>query len=139
MKLLVMRIEGVLKSLIKKLATERGKSMGKIVRDLARIGIRIEKEGGVKIIGPLGFKRSLAKLDFGGSRERLSVWLDEELIEELGTVFKTKIGSANREALRLGILMFKPGEAKIRGPFGFEYPLFKKSGKGESDTFEILR
>jgi len=43
--------------------------MSDIARDLAWVGIDIEKSEGIKIVGPLGLERPFASLDLGRKRK----------------------------------------------------------------------
>lgn len=90
-------------------------SISEVAGNLAWIGIGVQEEGGVEIVGPFGSGRSLASLDFGGGSERLSVWLGEGLLEQLRSAFEKEVRGAMREALRLGILALKPDAAIVRG------------------------
>lgn len=124
MELLDIRIEGWLKSFIKDLAEKTRRDVSDVARDLAWVGIDIEKGGGIKIVGPLGLRRPLAGLDLGGSRERLSIWLEKDMVKELGRLFRGSTREALREVLRLGALAVSNGEGvKISGPFGLNRPL----------------
>jgi len=124
MKFLDVRIEGWIKSFIEDLAKKTGRKMSDVARDLAWVGIDIEKSGGIKIVGPLGLERPFASLDLGGSRERLNIWLEEDMIKELKSLSGGNVREALREALRLGALAVSGGEhVKIVGPFGRERPL----------------
>ena len=97
--------------------------MSDIARDLEWVGIDIEKSGGIKIVGPLGLERPFASLDLGGSRERLNIWLEEDMIKELKSLSGGNVRKALREALRLGALAVSGGEhVKIVGPLVVNAP-----------------
>jgi len=123
MRFLDVRIESWVKSFIEDLAEKMGRRMSDVARDLAWVGIDIEKSGGIKIVGPLGLERPFASLDLGGSRERLNIWLEEDMIKELKSLFRGNVREAFREALRLGALAVSEEHVKIVGPFGREHPL----------------
>ncbi|MHA1596663.1 MAG: hypothetical protein ACTSWV_03450 [Candidatus Asgardarchaeia archaeon] len=98
--------------------------MSDVARDLAWVGIDIEKSGGIKIVGPLGLERPFASLDLGGRRERLNIWLEEGMIKELKSISGGNVREALRETLRPGALAVSGREnVRIVGPFGRERPL----------------
>lgn len=72
--------------------------------------------------------RPLAKLRLEGPMERLTIWVDEGLIEKLKGTFGEGPGTAMPEALRLGILAMKPEAITVTGPLGFRRPL-ARAGK----------
>jgi len=115
------RLETVLKAFIEDLSNQIGRGASEVARDLAWVGVGVQKEGGINIVGPFGFSRPLAELDLGEEKKKVAFWIEEELIRELETEFGDSVRSALRKALRLGILTCM--HAKIKGPFGFERPL----------------
>jgi len=116
------RIEGNLKSFIQNLATKAGWTLSSVVVELAWVGIGVKKAGEVEIVGPFGLRRLLSKLDLGGRRERLTILVQEDLVNNLDREFGENPRSALREAIRLGTLVFMPNMVKVRGPFGMERP-----------------
>lgn len=116
------RIEGNLKSFVTELANRSRWTVGDVVRELAWLGTGVKKGGGAIIEGPFGLRRFLSKWDFGGERERLTVWIQEDLVHVLETEFGTNARRALREAIRLGTLAFNPSSVKVMGPFGYERP-----------------
>jgi hypothetical protein len=119
MQLVIVRIEEALKIIVEKLSRHLDRSFSQVARDLALVGIEVQQSGGVEIVGPIGMSRPLAKLSFGGTKQsRLSIWIDEDLEQQLQSTFGGTVRGAFREAVRLGILMLKPEVIEIRGPFG---------------------
>ena len=118
-----LRLETVLKTFIEDLASRKGRTSSEVARDLAWIGVGIQKEGGIDIVGPLGLSKPLAEIDLGREKEKVAFWIDNELIRELETEFKDTIRSALRQAIRLGALIRNPGVVKITGKIlGLERP-----------------
>lgn len=119
------RLETTIKAFIEDLSNETDRVASEIARDLAWVGIGIQKEGGIYIVGLFGVSRPLAELDLGDKKKKVAFWIGEELVKQLEAEFGESVRSALRKAIRLGILTLKSEVAKIRGPFGFERPLLR--------------
>lgn len=123
MKFVDVRIESWVVSFIKDLAEKTGRRISDVARDLLWVGIDIEKGGGVKIVGPLGLRRPLPRLNLGGNRTRINLWIEEDMMEELRRLSRGSIRETIREALRLGTLATSEEPVEIVGPFGLRRPL----------------
>lgn len=139
-KLIDVRVEGSLKDFIEEVAIRVGRTVSDVARDLVLIGLEVARSGGVEIVGPIGLRRPLARLDFGGNRERLGIWLDEGIASELERVFGGNMRGAARAAMRLGTVAFQPEKVRISGPFGLERPFLevKLSGIRDKKAREAL-
>ncbi|MHA1238425.1 MAG: hypothetical protein ACTSSJ_04160 [Candidatus Odinarchaeia archaeon] len=123
MQLLIIRISRTLKSSLKKLSEETGRSISDVARDLAIIGIDMKKNGGVEIVGPLGIRRWFTRLSFGEEKEeKLAIWINEKLKDSLEKEFNLPLRTALREAILLGLLRLLPQDVEIRGVFGIIRP-----------------
>lgn len=118
------RVQEGLKSLIEELAKRSQWTISEVASELAWVGIGVKEEGGIEIIGPLGFTRPFSTWDFGGRQARLTLWIEKDLAKRLRKEFGESLRSALREAIHLGTIAFKPKEVKIKGPvFGMDRPL----------------
>jgi len=123
MEFIDVRIESWIVSFIKDLAEKSGRRISDVARDILWVGIDVEKSGGIRIVGPLGLRRPLPRLDLGGNRTRINLWLEEDMIEELKRLFGSNVREALRETLRLGALAVSKKPVEIVGPFGLRRPL----------------
>ncbi|MBC7113082.1 MAG: hypothetical protein H5T34_03555 [Candidatus Methanomethyliales bacterium] len=81
----------------------------------------MKRRGGFEIRGPAGLLKrplAIAKLNFDGEDERLTIWIDEDLARELEREFGGNLRSALRQALRLAVLTIEPEDVEITGPLG---------------------
>lgn len=115
MTLIVMRVEAGLKNLIQKLSKEQNRSMSEVARDLMKVGIGAQKEGGLRIIDSFGTSRSLANFQLEGEEKRLGVRINKDLEKELKDQFGEETRKSARKAIRLGSLLIKTDEIKIEG------------------------
>ncbi|MFW5902834.1 MAG: hypothetical protein ACOCTT_03030 [archaeon] len=115
MESIVIRVESGLKKFIQKLSEEQNRSMSEVTRDLIKIGIEAEKEGGLKITGPYGTQRPLSTLKFKGEEQRLAIRMNKELINKLKNQFGKETRKSARKAIRLGSLLIKPEQTEIKG------------------------
>jgi hypothetical protein len=119
-----LRLETVLKSFIEERAEKAGRTASEVARDLAWVGLGVQKEGGIEIEGPLRLGRLLAAVDLSREKEKAAFWINEELIKELKTEFRDNARSALRQAIHLRTLVCVPGIVRIRGSIlGLERPL----------------
>jgi hypothetical protein len=117
------RIESILKTFIEKLVRETGRTTSEVTRDLVRVGLGIQMEGGIDIVGPLGFTKPLAEIDLEKDKIKMAFWIDEEVITELVRVFHVPARRSIRQAIRYGALACNPGTVEIRGKIlGIERP-----------------
>lgn len=118
------RVQEALKSFIEELASRSGWTVSDVASELAWVGIGVKEEGGVEIVGPLGFRRPFSTWDFGGKGARLTLWIEKDLEDRLREEFGGNVRRALREAIHLGTIAFEPKEVKIKGSiFGVERPL----------------
>ena len=87
-----LRLEVVSKSFIEALAEEASRTTSAVARDLAWVGLGVQKEGGIQIQGPLGLSRPLAEVDFSMEKRKVAFWIGDELISELESQFRGTLG-----------------------------------------------
>lgn len=119
MELLDFKVSDAIKKTVEDLSRQKNMKMSEVIRHLARIGMELEKKGGIRITGPLGLDRPFAIISHEEERNRISILLDQEIIKELKECFKTEdFRDALRQALRLGFVYLYPESVSITGPLG---------------------
>ncbi|MCW4051101.1 MAG: hypothetical protein NWE89_15365 [Candidatus Bathyarchaeota archaeon] len=116
------RVESSLKNALNDRAEISGFSLSDVVRDVIWIGIGIQENGGVKFIGPGGFPLIFAQIKYGGKKERVNVWLEEEQFELAESIFSTDVKNVMRGAVSVGIAYLDDKDHEIVGRFGVPRP-----------------
>jgi hypothetical protein len=116
-------IEENLRSCLNKVAAATERNLSNITRDFILVGIARFKQGDIEITGPLETRRPFAEISFGGRPTRLAFRIDEDLLQELESTFKTPARIATRKALRLGVTTLEPEGVMIVGSLGIQRPL----------------
>jgi hypothetical protein len=122
MRLVTLRIEKILLSLIKRMADQTDRNQSEVTRDLIDLGIGYQQESPITIQGAFGIKRSFSKLSFGDDKARTSLYIEEHQIEEAMKAFDNNQNGAIREAIRLGFLMLNSEKVIFANPSQELYP-----------------
>jgi hypothetical protein len=113
MRILVIRVDKSLKTLLQEIADKTGRTLSDLVRDFIAVGIGYAEEGKVFLKGAFGLNRAFSKLPIDDERARLSIWVNEEQIKRSMIAFNTTRHSAIRQAIRLGFFMFQSEYLKV--------------------------
>lgn len=130
MRGVTLRIEKILKKQIQKIADKTKRNMSDITRDLIDLGIGYQQESPIIIKGVFGITRSFSKLSYGDEGTRMSIYLEEEQIEQAVNAFKNTETGSIREAIRLGFIMLYAEKVRFTNPKTEIYPF--KDFKQES-------
>ncbi len=115
-KLLTLRIETILHTLIQRIAEQTQRNQSEVTRDLIDLGIGYQQESPVTIQGAFGKKRSFSKLSFGDEKTRTSLYVEEHQITEATIAFQDNENSSIREAIRLGFIMLNAEDVVFANP-----------------------
>lgn len=130
MRGVTLRIEKILKKQIQKIADKTQRNLSDITRDLIDLGTGYQQESPIIIKGVFGITRSFSKLSYGDEGTRMSIYLEEEQIEQAVNAFKNTETGSIREAIRLGFIMLYAEKVRFTNPKTEIYPF--KDFKQES-------
>ena len=116
MRLVTLRIEAILKSLIQRMADSSGRNLSEVVRDLIDLGVGYQQEAPVTMCGVFGLVRPLCKLSLGDEVVRFSFYVEESQICEAAEAFGDVEAGSLREAIRLGFIMLNADVASFSSP-----------------------
>jgi len=122
MRLVTLRIETILKEQIQKISEQKNRNASEVTRDLIDLGTGYQQESPIIIKGALGITRSFSKLSYGDEGTRISIYLDEEQIQEASKTFKDSETGTIREAIRLGFIMLHADNVRFTNPHTEIYP-----------------
>jgi hypothetical protein len=116
MRLITLRLEAILKSLVQRMADSSSRNLSEIVRDLIDVGVAYQQEAPVTMRGVFGLVRPLSKLSLGDEVVRFSFYVEESQIGEAAEAFGDTEASSLREAIRLGFIMLNADVASFSSP-----------------------
>lgn len=122
MRGVTLRIEKILKKQIQKIVDKTQRNLSDITRDLIDLGTGYQQESPIIIKGVFGITRSFSKLSYGDEGTRISIYLEEEQIEQAVKTFKNTETGSIREAIRLGFIMLYAEEVRFTNPQTEVYP-----------------
>lgn len=122
MRGVTLRIEKILKKQIQKITDKTQRNLSDVTRDLIDLGTGYQRESPIIIKGVFGITRSFSKLSYGDEGTRISIYLEEEQIEQAVNAFKNTETGSIREAIRLGFIMLYAEEVSFTNPKTEVYP-----------------